>query len=130
MGNWQRFESLNKLREKLAESNHDFRATTEIFPSINVDKIASSLQLDETAEENGRNNSPPTSARNFDALERAIVERIQDEQKAAHQTVEDNLQLFSERLASSTYVGRKIFAMPHCRTSGRMSARLAAGVLI
>lgn len=90
---------MSKLRDKLAETNHDFRTSTEIFPSINVDKLASDLELDAAAEENGRADRPSTNTKNLDAFERSITERIQDEQKSAHQTVEDNLQLFSERLA-------------------------------
>lgn len=95
----KKFDSLNKLREKIATSSHGYRSSTETFASIDVEKVAKDLDLVEAAQENGRNNRPPSSAKSIDAFERTVVELIRDEQKSAHQIVEDNLQLFSERMA-------------------------------
>lgn len=95
-----KFEKLNRLRESLRESNHDFRASTQLFSSLDVAKIDRDMDLAGRGKQRGEVNQPPKAAKILDDVEHAIVERVEDEKKAAHHTLEDNLQLLSGRLAS------------------------------
>ncbi|MER9675023.1 hypothetical protein [Mesorhizobium sp. M0208] len=94
-----KFEKLNKLRDSLRESNHDFRASTQLFNSLNPAKIDGDLDVINRGKQRGEVNQPPKTAKNLDDVEHAIVERVEDEKKAAHHTLEDNLQLLGGRLA-------------------------------
>lgn len=95
-----RFEALNNLWERVRESNHDFRASTQIFPSLDIDRIARDLELEKQAEERGTADEPPSVATSYDEIELAVIERIEAEKKAAHQVLEDQLQIFGERLTN------------------------------
>lgn len=94
-----KFEKLNKLRDSLRESNHDFRASTQLFNSLDPAKIDGDLDVINRGKQRGEVNQPPKTAKNLDDVEHAIVERVEDEKKAAHHTLEDNLQLLGGRLA-------------------------------
>ncbi|KAA3448367.1 hypothetical protein C7I87_21835 [Mesorhizobium sp. SARCC-RB16n] len=94
-----KFEKLNRLRESLRESNHDFRASTQLFSSLDVTKIDRDMNLAGRGKERGDANQPPRSAKNLDDVEHAIIERVEDEKKASYHTLEDNLHLLSGRLA-------------------------------
>jgi hypothetical protein len=102
----KRFDALNRLWEKVRESNHDFRATTEIFPNLDVDRIARDLELAEKGSRRGSENQPPRGAKSMDDVELAIVERVEEEKKAAHHLVEDHLQLFADRLTNLDFEGQ------------------------
>ncbi|AZO35490.1 MAG: hypothetical protein EOS76_11820 [Mesorhizobium sp.] len=97
------FEALNRLREKVRESHHDFRVGTEIFPTLDVERVARDLSLEDTGRRRGRENQPSKSSKTLDDVENTIVERIEAEKKAAHQTLEDNLQLFAGRLGNLNF---------------------------
>ncbi|MGX9144672.1 hypothetical protein [Mesorhizobium sp. 128a] len=94
-----KFEKLNKLRDSLRESNHDFRASTQLFTSLDPAKIDADLDVINRGKQRGEVNQPPKTAKNLDDVEHAVVERVEDEKKAAHHTLEDNLQLLGGRLA-------------------------------
>ncbi|WP_032936464.1 hypothetical protein [Mesorhizobium sp. WSM3626] len=94
-----KFEKLNRLRESLRDSNHDFRASTQLFSSLDVAKIDRDMDLAGRGKERGEGNQPPKTAKNLDDLEHAIIERVEDEKKASYHTLEDNLQLLGGRLA-------------------------------
>ncbi|ESZ28322.1 membrane protein [Mesorhizobium sp. L2C066B000] len=94
-----KFEKLNKLRESLLEANHDFRASTQLFNSLDVAKIDREMDLEGRGTQRGEANQPPKTAKNFDDIEHTVIERVEDEKKAAHHTLEDSLQLLSGRLA-------------------------------
>ncbi|TPI62525.1 nicotinamide mononucleotide transporter [Mesorhizobium sp. B3-1-3] len=95
-----RFEALDKLRNKLMETHHDYRVAADIFPSLNVDKIASDMGLVDLGSARGGQDQPSSSSKVFDEIEHSVVERVQDEKKAAHQTLEDQLHLLSGRIAN------------------------------
>ncbi|AZO16068.1 MAG: hypothetical protein E5V95_05505 [Mesorhizobium sp.] len=94
-----KFEKLNRLRESLRESNHDFRASTQLFSSLDVAKIDRDMDLAGRGKERGESNQPPKNAKNLDDVEHAIIERVEDEKKASYHTLEDSLQLLGGRLA-------------------------------
>ncbi|WP_245440837.1 MULTISPECIES: hypothetical protein [Mesorhizobium] len=95
-----RFEALEKLRNRIMEANHDYRVGADIFPSLNVDKIARDMDLDDQGTAHGEKDQPSSSSKALDEVEHSIVERVQDEKKAAHQILEDQLHLFSGRVAN------------------------------
>lgn len=95
-----KFEALEKLRERLRESNHDFRGGTEIFSSLNIDKVARDLDLVAAGKRRGESNQPAKASRNPDDLEHTVIELVEEEKRKSHQTIEDQLQSFSGRLGS------------------------------
>jgi hypothetical protein len=71
-----------------------------VFASLNVDKIAKDLELVEEGKKRGAQNLPPKSATQYDDIESAVIDKVEDEKKAAHHSLEDGLHLFASRLAS------------------------------
>lgn len=101
-----RFEALNKLWERARRSNHDFRASTQIFPSLDPGRIARDMELVRLAEERGHQDEPPSEVTGLDEVELAVIERIETDKKEAHQLFEDQLQTFSERLTNLDFDGQ------------------------
>lgn len=93
-----RFDALNRLWENVRESSHDFRSTTEIFPPLDREKVASSLELRKYGAERGSDNQPPPSAKAFDEVEQAVIARIEEEKRTSFQVLEDQFETFDERL--------------------------------
>lgn len=101
-----RFEALNRLWQKVSETSHDFRVSTQIFPALDVDRVARDLELERKASERGASNEPPSESTTFDEVELAIIERIEAERTAARQQLEDQLQTFGERLTNLDFEGQ------------------------
>ncbi|MCO5147068.1 MAG: hypothetical protein M9895_12935 [Aquamicrobium sp.] len=101
-----RFNALNTLWQRARQASHDFRASTQIFPSLDVDRVARDLEIEKKAIERGGQDEPPSDAMTLDEVELAIVERIEAEKKSAHQVLEDQLQTFSERLTNLDFEGQ------------------------
>lgn len=101
-----RFEALNRLWQKVSESSHDFRISTQIFPSLDIDRIARDLELERVAVERGAANEPPSDVAALDQTELRIIERIEAEKTAARQQLEDQLQTFGERLTNLDFEGQ------------------------
>ncbi|GLR45546.1 hypothetical protein GCM10007880_60640 [Mesorhizobium amorphae] len=95
-----RFEALEKLRNRIMEANHDYRVGADIFPSLDVDKIARDLDLVDQGTARGEQDQPPSWSKAIDEVEHSIVERVHDEKKTAHQILEDTLHLYSGRVAN------------------------------
>ncbi|TCP80829.1 hypothetical protein C8J31_11470 [Rhizobium sp. PP-CC-2G-626] len=101
-----RFEALNRLWSKVRETNHDFRASTDIFPLLDTEKLGRTLELSELGDAGGKSNKPPKSARALDETEQRIVSRIEEEKKASYQVLEDQFQHFEERLNNLDFQGQ------------------------
>lgn len=95
-----KFEALEKLRDKFFSEHHDYRASTDMFPSLNVEKLAKEMELAELGEKRGREEQPAKTSRTFDDVENSIIEYVQEEKKKSHQKLEDSLHLYSRRVAS------------------------------
>ena len=95
-----RFEALNWLWDGVRRTRGDFHVSTLIFPDLDVDRVAIDLGLEKRGAERGSSNEPAGTATGFDDVELAIIERIGEEKKIAHQLVEDEMQVFSERLTN------------------------------
>lgn len=100
------FDSLNKLWESTREASHDFRVSTEIFPSFDVDRIAKTLNLTELAKRNGEKNLPESDDDGLDEVESKIIETIENEKKAAYQLLEDQFHVLSDRLNNLDFEGQ------------------------
>lgn len=97
------FEALNRLREKVRESHHDFKVGTEIFPNFDVDRVARDLSLEDIGRRRGKENQPSKLSKAPDDIEHTIIEKIESEKKTAHHTLEDTLQLYVGRLANLNF---------------------------
>lgn len=93
-----RFDALNRLWERVRESSHDFRSTTNVFPPLDRDKIAADLELRTQGAERGREDEPSALTRSFDEVEQAIVARVEEEKTTSYQVLEDQFQTYDERL--------------------------------
>lgn len=101
-----RFEALNRLLKKALEGHHDFKASTDIFPLLDTEKVSSSLELVELGEGNGKANKPPQSARVLDEIEQRVIARVDEEKKTSYQVIEDQFQTFEDRLRNLDFEGQ------------------------
>lgn len=101
-----RFEALNRLWESVRETNHDFRANTDIFPTFDVGKVSRTLELQERGTESGAANRPAKSARSLDEVEQRIVAKVEEEKKTSYQLLEDQFHTFSDRLRNLDFEGQ------------------------
>ncbi len=98
-----RFDALEKLRNKIMEAHHDYRAGADLFSSLNTDKIARDMEIEEKGASRGERDQPPSNQKGLDELELAIIERVQDEKRSAHQLFEDQLQLYAGRIGDLNF---------------------------
>ncbi len=100
------FEALNRLWETVRQSNHDFRATTDIFPILEPAKVSRTLELAERGSKNGEANLPVKTAKALDDVEQRIISTVEEEKKTSHQILEDEMQRYSERLQGLDFAGQ------------------------
>ncbi|MGR9156221.1 hypothetical protein [Rhizobium leguminosarum] len=101
-----RFEALNRLWETVRQSNHDFRATTDIFPILDPESVSRTLELVERGTRNGAENLPAKTAKALDDVEQRIVATVEEEKKKSHQILEDEMGRYSERLQGLDFAGQ------------------------
>lgn len=101
-----RFDALNRLWNTVRESSHDFRASTDVFPIFETEKVSRSLEVQERGAANGANNRPVKSGRALDEVEQQIVAKVEEEKKVSYQLLEDQFQTFSDRLRSLDFQGQ------------------------
>lgn len=100
------FESLNRLWEGVRETSHDFRVSTQVFPSVDVERLAKTLDLVNHAKTNGEENRPATEPDVLDEVEAKVIETVEADKQAAHQLLEDQFQVFADRLNNLDFEGR------------------------
>ncbi|MGO7175378.1 hypothetical protein ACCS91_36795 [Rhizobium ruizarguesonis] len=100
------FDALNRLWETVRQSNHDFRATTDIFPILDPEKVSRTLEIVERGSKNGEENLPVKTAKSLDEVEQRIVATVEEEKKKSHQNFEDEMQRYSERLRGLDFQGQ------------------------
>ena len=98
-----RSSAISRLLAGLHTPPHDYSKTTSIFPNLNVGKLASDLRLEEKGASRGKANQPPANSETLDDVEHLIVERIEQERRAAHGSYNDQLQTYSERMTALNF---------------------------
>jgi hypothetical protein len=98
--------ALARLVNGLRREPHDYRPSLEVFPVLNVDKLAADLGLAQAGAKRGARNEPATDSGTFDDVENRIVERIEAENNAAHGTMLDEIRTYKERLTGLDFEGR------------------------
>jgi hypothetical protein len=98
--------ALGRLINGLKREPHDYRASLEVFPALNLDKLASEMALAAMGAERGSREEPASDGIAFDDVENRIVERIEAEKNAAHGLLLDELRIYKERLTSLDFEGR------------------------
>ncbi|TBF26332.1 hypothetical protein ELG88_28525 (plasmid) [Rhizobium leguminosarum] len=123
------FEALNRLWEGVRESSHDFRASTDIFPSLDIDKTSSTLDLRAKGAENGKLNRPAPNAASPDEVEQRTVSRIEEEKAASYQVLEDQFQTFEGRLRNLDFEGQfGLIRQANASSVSDFKAEVASGV--
>jgi hypothetical protein len=98
--------ALGRLLHGLRREQHDYQASLELFPALNIDRLAEDMRLAELGSERGSREEPPSDSAAFDEVENRIVERIETEKNAAHGLLLDQLRTYQERLSGLDFEGR------------------------
>ncbi len=98
--------ALARLVGGLKREQHDYRASLDVFPALNVAKIAADLGAGRLGTERGFGDEPSTTSAGLDDVETIIVERVEAEKNSAHGVLLDELHLYKERLAGLDFEGR------------------------
>ncbi|MBB3608118.1 hypothetical protein [Rhizobium sp. BK602] len=101
-----RFEALNRLWETARETSHDFRASTDVFPVVDVEKLSTTLSLKEKGASAGQSNRPAANAQSFDETEQRVIGWVEAEKKSSYQVLEDQFQTFDSRLRNLDFEGQ------------------------
>jgi hypothetical protein len=98
--------ALGRLVNGLRREQHDYRPSLEVFPILNVDKLAADMGLAQVGAKRGAREEPPTDSSALDEVENRIIERIEADNNTAHGTLLDELRTYKERLTSLDFEGR------------------------
>lgn len=93
-----RFEALNRLFEAVRDGNHDFRATTDIFPPVDPEKRERTLELTKKGTANGASDNPAPTSKELDEVEREVVDGLLEDRDSAYRTVSEQFGLYAQRL--------------------------------
>src|SRR5271165_2766778 len=91
--------ALSRLVNGLKREPHDFRPSLEVFPALNVEKLAGDMSLAKLGAERGANEEPAADSATLDDVESRVVEYVEAEKNAAHGILLDQLHLYQERLS-------------------------------
>src|SRR5580704_5903725 len=98
--------ALSRLVNGLKREQHDYRVSLDVFPVLNIDKLAADLGLAKAGAERGAREEPGSDTVALDDIENAIIERVEAEQNAAHGTLLDEVHTYKERLNGLDFEGR------------------------
>ena len=98
--------ALTRLMNGLKREQHDYRVSLDVFPALNVDKLAADLRLAQLGAERGAREEPASDTAALDDVENAVVERVEAEKNAAHGTFVDEIRTYTERLTGLDFEGR------------------------
>jgi hypothetical protein len=90
----------------LRREPHDYRSSLQVFPDLNVARVASELELERQGTERGARSEPASGSTGFDDVELAVIERIEAEKKSAHGVLLEELRVYAERLTGLDFEGR------------------------
>jgi hypothetical protein len=98
--------ALARLVGGLKREQHDYRASLDVFPALNVAKLAADLKVGQLGAQRGAKEEPSSDSAVLDDVESLIVERIEAEKNSAHGILLDELHLYKERLSGLDFEGR------------------------
>jgi hypothetical protein len=98
--------ALGRLLHGLKREQHDYQASLELFPALNIDKLADDIGLATLGADRGSREEPASDSVVFDEVENRIVERVETEKNAAHGLLLDQLRTYQERLSGLDFEGR------------------------
>jgi hypothetical protein len=98
--------ALSRLMNGLKREPHDYRVSLEVFPALNIDKIAADMDLTREGAARGSREEPAADSAVLDDVESRIVERVEAEKNVAHGTFLDEIRTYKERLAGLDFEGR------------------------
>jgi hypothetical protein len=98
--------ALARLLNGLKREPHDYRPSLEVFPALDIDKLARDMTLATTGADRGAREEPASGSVALDDVESRIVERVEAERNAAHAVLLDELRTYKERLTSLDFEGR------------------------
>ncbi len=98
--------ALARLVGGLKREQHDYRASLEIFPALDVAKLASDFAVAKVGAQRGAKEEPSSDSVSLDDVESRIVERVEAEKNSAHGILLDELHLYKERLSGLDFEGR------------------------
>lgn len=98
--------ALGRLVNGLRREPHDYRPSLDVFPVLNVDKLAADMALAKTGLKRGSRDEPAADSETYDDVESQVIERIEAERNAAHATLLDELRTYKERLTGLDFEGR------------------------
>jgi hypothetical protein len=98
--------ALSRLVNGLKREQHDYRVSLDVFPVLNIDKLAADMELAKTGAERGAREEPASGSLAADDIEHAIIERVEAEKNAAHGTLLDEVRTYKERLTGLDFEGR------------------------
>src|SRR5258707_12320766 len=90
--------ALSRLVNGLKREQHDYRVSLDVFPVLNIDKLAADMGLAKSGAERGAREEPASDTQVPDDIENAIIERGEAEKNAAHGTLLDEGRAYKERL--------------------------------
>src|SRR5258708_11648290 len=95
-----------RLHNGLKREQHDYRHSLEVFPALNIEKLAGDMGLARAGAERGTREEPASDSIAFDDVGNRIIERVEAEKNAAHGVLLDELRTYKERLSSLDFEGR------------------------
>src|SRR6266480_3364950 len=98
--------ALARLLNGLKREQHDYRPSLEVFPALNIEKLAADMGLATAGAERGTREEPAADGIALDDVENRIIERVEAEKNAAHGLLLDELSTYKERLSSLDFEGR------------------------
>jgi hypothetical protein len=98
--------ALARLVGGLKREQHDYRASLEVFPALNIGKLAADLAVGRLGAQRGAEEAPVSDSAALDDVEGRIVERVEAEKNSAHGVFLDELHLYKERLSGLDFEGR------------------------
>src|ERR1700720_1516290 len=98
--------ALSRLVNGLKREQHDYRVSLDVFPVLNIDKLAAHLGRGKSAAERGAREAPAADSLALDDVENTIIERVEAEKNSAHGTLLDEIRTYKERLTGLDFEGR------------------------
>lgn len=85
-----------------------FIPSSAIFPSIDSERLARELRLEEHGRNRGANNQPASNSKEFDHIETGILERLEDLRRKGLQNYATHHRVYYERLTRAGQASKEV----------------------